>query len=122
LERFIWALAVLAVLAAGRVEAADWSRDDTARQVGVTLLLCADWMQTLDIAEHPDRFHEYNPILGEHPSRGRVNMYFAAAVVGVGVIAWVLPPKWRRWFQWGVIAVETACVVNNFGHGISLSF
>ena len=44
--------------------------------------LLLDWGQTLNIAQHPDHWHELNPLLGPHPSTGSVNMYFGLATLG----------------------------------------
>ena len=38
------------------------------------------WGQALDLIERPGYF-EKNPLLGEHPSRAAVNMYFASIAV-----------------------------------------
>ncbi|KXU87035.1 hypothetical protein CR51_36220 [Caballeronia megalochromosomata] len=55
--------------------------------VGLALLaLMFDWFQTLTIAGHPERFSEVNPILGQHPSKTAVNVYFIAwMLITVGV-------------------------------------
>lgn len=31
-----------------------------------------DVVQTLQIVDHPDQYHELNPFLGQHPSRDRI--------------------------------------------------
>lgn len=40
------------------------------------LLTVADWAQTIVIARNPLVWSEMNPILGRHPSPGRVHAYF----------------------------------------------
>ena len=51
------------------------------------LLMAVDWLQTLDIERHPGDplnypytkpLHETNPILGRHPTRQTINLYFVS--------------------------------------------
>jgi hypothetical protein len=50
-----------------------WPVEDKALLVASTAFLIADWGQTRTIAKKPHLVHEKNPILGRHPSVGRVN-------------------------------------------------
>jgi hypothetical protein len=72
---------------------------DLYRELAFQALLIADWKQTRQIARAPDRYFERNPILGNHPSVGRVDTYMFAAGVLHWVIAANLSPKWRQQFQ-----------------------
>jgi len=51
-----------------------------------TFLLVADWGQTREIAVNP-RYREINILLGENPSLGEVDLYFATAIVGNALIS-----------------------------------
>ena len=90
-----------------------------------------DWGQTLRIADNPDQYHEKNPILGRHPSRGRVNTYMLAGAILHPVVTWLLPeeaevfgfefnPRWV-WLG-GTIATSGICVVNNHSIGLGWGF
>ena len=70
---------------------ADWSEADTAREVVYLGFHIVDWGQTLDIADHPDRWHENNPFLGSHPSRGEVNRWFIIGGLLHPVVSYLLP-------------------------------
>jgi len=70
----------------------DWTIGDTIAQSTVTALFITDWKQTQYIAKHPKDpmlpngtyqwRAESNPILGEYPSTGRINNYFAIVLSG----------------------------------------
>lgn len=100
-----------------------WSSEDKIRQALALSLLGADWAQTRTIAKNPQQYHETNPILGEHPSSGRVNNYFAASALGHTLLMNALPPKWRKWGQYGLIGLEAPTVgKNKFQVGIGMTF
>jgi hypothetical protein len=119
------------VLMLGCAKAGDWSTEDTYRQAAVTALLVADWGQTRWIAKHngltePGRFPvdagERNPILGKYPSGGKVDAYFAAAIVGHAAISYVLPPDWRKGWQYVWIGLELGTVNANRAVGIKMAW
>jgi hypothetical protein len=99
-----------------------WSTEDSYRQAGVVALSGIDWMQTRKIAKNPDDYHENNPILGEHPSTGKVDAYFAASIAAHTAIAAALPPEYRKWFQYISIGVEAGVVASNLSIGLGVGF
>ena len=99
---------------------APWTDEQKVVAAGAGVLLAADWLQTRQIAKHPDQFQEYNPILGEHPSQGKVNLYFLVATGGLLLIADFMPNEWRTTALYAVAAVQTLAVSNNLSHGISI--
>lgn len=107
-----------------------WSGADTARELASLGLLGADWAQTRTIAKNPydsgrlaQPWHETNPILGEHPSSGHVNNYFALSMLAHAMIASQLPPEIRKWFQYGTIGLEAPVVGRNkLKFGIGMTF
>ena len=99
-----------------------WTTGDTVRESVSVSLLAADWAQTLSIAGQPVRYHECNQILGPHPSRAKVNQYFASCIVGHAAIAYALPAKWRQAFQYLTIGLEVGCVGKNAKIGIRMKF
>lgn len=80
-----------------------------------------DWAQTRYITQHP-QFYETNPILGKHPSIGRVNTYFAGALIGGTLLTLALPERDRKWFLGGVTALEVGVTAHNANIGIRVDF
>lgn len=113
---------ILILLLASPALADEWTRADTYREVAYLALHCADWSQTLTIADNPQKWNETNPILGSHPSRGDVNTYFIATGLLHPVISYVLPRPWREVWQYGTIGLEVVVVGNNARIGIGFSF
>ena len=112
---------------------AGWTNEERITQAGYTALHVVDWMQTRSIAENPEQFREYNPVLGQHPDRAAVDAYFAATLAGHWLITDALPRAWtlpgtnhtvhpRKIWQWFWIGVEASCVVNNHAVGIRCTF
>lgn len=98
---------------------------DTTDKVLASVALTAtviDWGQTRYIAKNPQQFHENNPILGEHPSVGKVNTYFVGAIVAGAVVAHYLPSEYRKYFLGGVSVLEIGVAAHNKHIGIKVSF
>jgi len=110
----------------------DWTREDTYRQSALTALLVVDWAQTRWIVKHPrdpvqpDGTYQWraegNRLLGEHPSIGRVNGYFAASIIGHAAISYVLPRDWREAWQYVWIGIEINTTRRNHAMGIRMEF
>jgi hypothetical protein len=113
----------------------DWFSPPTTGDIALmavnTALIGVDWGQSRYIAEHPDDYREVNPILGAHPSTGKVNTYFSAALPLYWLTAWALPPKEdhgyksiinREYFSIAVAIMEGATVGNNLAIGIGVKF
>lgn len=99
-----------------------WTEDDVARQAAYLALHITDWQQSQEIAKHPEKYTEGNPLLDQHPSVEEVNKYFAVtAVLHTGTV-WALPRKYRPAFQWFWIGVEGAAVGINYRAGIRIPF
>jgi len=115
-------LIIALIFFATPVFASDWTREDTYRELAWTALLVVDYGQTMNIARHPERFREYNPILGKHPSQSSVSIYVLSAAIIHPIISYYLPPKYRKVWQHITIAVEVGAVGHNFGAGIGVTF
>jgi hypothetical protein len=118
--------------------AGDWSTADTERQALVIGLQVADWSQTLYLTRRQCVSHqpysgdqcsysyqETGParfFIGEHPSVGKVNNYFAGTIALNTAIAVLLPPRWRPTFQVGSAAYEAYFVIRNHSIGIKFDF
>jgi len=85
-------------------------------------LWAADYLQTRQIAKAPDSYYEKNKFLGEHPSVGKVNVYFAASAAAHYMVSQALPPRWRETWQMVTIVYEVDAVVQNYKIGLGFSF
>lgn len=117
-----------------------WTNEDTYRQTAVTTLLIVDGAQTRWMVRNPNQSNcanslngrpcnetkqqraESNPILGDHPSIGRVNNFIAASILGHAVIAYALPRGWREGWQYVWIVVEAGAVYHNRSVGVKMAF
>ena len=97
-----------------------WTRQDTIRHASFTALMAIDYAQTMRIADNPDRWHEHNPIMGDHPSSRYVTLYFIGSYAVSTAIAALLPAPYREWWQYSAITVEAACVGNNYTIGLGV--
>lgn len=113
----------LSILTTAPCMAADpWSKQDIALEGAVIALLAVDWAQTRYISTHPDQFYERNPLLGEHPSRKNVDLYFAGAVAAHIAITHFLPAIWRPGLQVPLIVLQFGAVTRNNQIGIGMRF
>lgn len=103
-------------------EAGNWSDDDTKWQAAYLALHVADWGQTRDIAARPGRYTEMNPMLGDHPSRKRVDSHFVVTAIMHTAVSYVLPPDWRRLWQHISVGVGVGTVVQNARIGLQINF
>ena len=87
-----------------------------------TILLVIDWGQTNYIVSHSDKFHEINPILGEHPSKSAVRKYFIAWIIIVNLAAFLLPIPYGLAVCVIVALVEVWAIVHNRKLGLHFEF
>lgn len=99
----------------------EWDKTEIGMEIVYVGLHLVDWGQTLDIENHPG-LYETNPILGKHPSRGKINAMFFTGLVLQPIIAHALPHKWRKAWIGSGIMLEAGCVGNNIHVGIGASF
>ncbi|OEU63371.1 MAG: hypothetical protein BA867_08695 [Desulfobacterales bacterium S5133MH16] len=98
-----------------------WTKRDTAYQATFMALQVMDWLQTKEIARNP-RHIELNPILGKYPSQTKVDLYFLSTTLLHTGVAYVLPQKYRRYWQYFFIGTQVGCVVRNYRLGVRLHF
>lgn len=94
-----------------------WNKRDIALGVAAVGITAMDWSQTLQIADNPDFRKELNPILGPHPSRGDVNLYFASTLA-IGWAVCQIFPELRPYVIGGWIGVEGVAVSSNLRQGL----
>ena len=119
----------------------DWTTTNTVLQLSNSALLMVDWAQTRQMIRNPcfdvngehkkyaqncsNPHHESGPakhFVGEHPSIGQVNVYFAGSLVANYLITRGLPGPWREVYQVGFSVYELGVVQNNWKIGIRVSF
>ena len=118
---------MLLIVGCGWVEAQDeWTNQDTALQLTYTVAHVMDWNQTLHIARNPDRYYEKgcDAFIGYHPTKRKVNAYFASTLLLHTVIAYTLSKPYRTVWQSVWIGVEYNQIQRNreIGLGVSLHF
>ncbi len=102
-----------------------WSEKDSMWQAAYLATHIADWGQTRSIADScakGGQYYETNPILGRCPSMQMVNAYFISTALLHAGVAQMLPPKYRRWFQTGTLAMQLNVISNNKNIGLKISF
>lgn len=114
---------LLIFLAATGARSADdwtrgWDKTDSAMAAAAFTLKVIDWKQTHYIARNPAQHHEWNPILGNHPSVGRVNNYFLGSIITTGTVTYFLPDFYRKMFLGGSITVSAWLTHHNRSVGI----
>jgi len=118
----IFLTVLLVALPVGASAADEWTAGDTAREAAFLAVHAADWSQTISVANDPDRYQENNPIIGDDPSRGRVNQYFLLTGAGHAAIAYLLPSTPRKWWQYAWIGVQAGQVTDNYYAGVEFGF
>ncbi len=98
----------------------DWDRTDYALLGTSTALMVVDWRQTHQIAAHPRKFHEINPIIGRHPSHADVDIYFATSWLVKAGIAHVLPSAYRKAWLGAITGGSLAMVIHNNSIGLGV--
>lgn len=95
-----------------------WTKEDTARHVGYTVLHVIDWRQTKEIAGDPEHY-ELNFVLGKYPTQKEVDVWFIGTWIGMTGAAYLLPKEWRKALHYCGISVEAACVGLNYSMSLN---
>lgn len=117
------AFAAAATVSSCSVVAGDaWSEDQLRMGAALAAVTVVDWAQTRYIADNPARFHETNPIMGRHPSIGRVDRYFATSILVGAVVLDALPSEYRDYALKAGLVLEVLVVSNNARIGVGVKF
>ncbi len=107
---------------AGRHEPS-WSTAHIALASAFAVALWIDAAQTRSLAERGwQGYREANPILGPHPTAGRVNTYTAVAALSALGIAAAAPGRTRSWVLGVALAIETFTIAGTVREGIAIRF
>lgn len=101
---------------------ADWTKRDTTLELSYQALHFIDWRQTRYIAKNGDDYYEVNPILGRHPDKHWVDVYFLGSAVAHLGISYFLPDRYRNVWQCVTIGVKAGLVGWNYSIGIRMEF
>jgi hypothetical protein len=112
---------MLLIFSAG-AEAAEWTQADVWREISYDALLTSDMLMTRN-AMHAGQYREINPIVGDHPSDGRLYGWLAAG----GAVHWLISNAFpsganRNAFQYITIGIEGFVVAHNYRIGLRMSF
>ncbi|HYT05522.1 MAG TPA: hypothetical protein VEM13_11655 [Gemmatimonadales bacterium] len=97
-----------------------WSASSIQLAGAFAVALWIDAVQTREAARRG--YEELNPILGPHPSIGRVNTYTALAGLTVLGAAAAVPARVRPWVLGAALAVETFAIAGNARAGLAVRF
>lgn len=100
---------------------AQWTEEQKILAAVSMAAMVIDYGQTRSIVGHPT-FYEQNPLLGEHPTMGRVNRHFALSALASYLIADALPSEQRTWFLRGLALVQVGVVAHNVSLGVKMDF
>lgn len=114
-------LTVLLCLFVGLSHADEWDSTDKKLFATSELLLLADWSQTRQVAKNPQHYSETNILLGEHPSVGKVDVYFTSVLIGNYFLTDYLESN-RKSYLYGIIGVQLIVVGHNKQLGLKIGF
>jgi len=114
--------ALMLIMSSTQLIATTWDKNDSQRQWMYLTAHSLDWLQTRYIANHSDAYYETNPLLGREPSQGKVDAYFFTTGLLHSWIAYNLRPRYRKWFQYSTLVMETGYVGHNVSLGIGFDF
>ena len=98
-----------------------WTKADLTREGLWSAAHIIDWKQTRYAMEHPERFKELNPALGDHPSEGRINTFMGVTWIGHILISHLLKDK-KKDFQNITLGAKIAVNINNYYVGAEVEF
>ena len=99
---------------------AQWRTEHTVLAVTSSATIASDWLLSVD-AVRRGNFDEMNPLLGSHPSVGRLNTYNVLVLGGNLAIGRALPARVRTLWFTAVSSFESAIVLHQINIGLHLN-
>jgi len=105
----------------------EWHTQDTILEATYLALHITDWAQTRYASRQTyqngnPHYDEANPIIGTHPSYGKINAYFIVTGIGHVWLSSIMPERARSMFQYVTIGVELDSTIHNVQIGIHAKF
>lgn len=120
-----------------------WDAYDTTGQIATNGIIAVDWMQTYSAMARYQNVGHYTEaggasiFIGEHPSGGTINTYFAIYSIAHPIISYLLPkylkmPEWvkthlhinkipiRNTWQAGFFIAHSKAVYNSYQGGVRI--
>lgn len=98
-----------------------WTKTEKAKEAAWLILHAVDYKQT-QYAMEEGGFKELNPLLGEHPSEGRLNTFALLGAVLHFVTTHYIEKEYRAIWQNITIGTKAAVVGWNFHVGAKVEF
>lgn len=100
----------------------DWTTTEKVLFTASQLTLIADYKTTTNLLYSSKAYYETNPFLGRNPSKQRVNLWFAGALVGNYFLSDYLVHEYRTTWLSALIVTELLYSSNNIKIGGKISF
>lgn len=99
-----------------------WTKAEKAKETAWLALHAVDHKQTQYAMDRPNEYKELNPILGKHPSKGRINTFMLTTAIGHFLITNYIPKEHRAFWQNFTLGTKAAVVGWNFHVGARIEF
>ncbi len=113
---------LMSVMLAPSCRADDMVPADWYRQAAVTVLLKADYEQTVEGYDKRWTYTERNCIITQHYNQPGIRNYFLVVGIGHAIVTRALPANWRPAWQYSIIALEVAVIAHNKRAGLHFTF
>jgi len=101
----------------------DWTEEQRKWYAASVVVTVADWATTRDMTRrYHEGYHETNPIMGQYPSRQRVDQHFLTVLVANYFIADNLSSRNRTVYLQFFTVGQAAVVANNLNIGLRIRF
>ncbi len=112
---------VLLLLLTGCAHQDEWTRQDTWRQIAVTIAIAGDGVSSVRIRETENIYEAgaiARKVMGSQPTKSDLAQYHFTLAVTSFAIAWVLPPSWRPYWQGFEVGIHGYAWYNNCQLGL----
>lgn len=99
-----------------------WTTQNTLLEATGQGLYLIDFSQTLQIANQSEKYYERNPLLGSHPPRETIYLYFGLGAIVHFTVSYFLPEPYRTAWQTSTIILQLPVVGHNFQIGLGFKF
>lgn len=103
-------------------ESTAWTSEEQLWGAAAGVLLLGDWATTNNMTHrYNEKYHENNPLLGQHPTTNTVNLYFLT-ITPVIFLAADYFGDYRKEILQATSAVELIMIGNNLRIGLHFQF